>query len=57
MKDISQIMRQARLDWGLIIVTRNPITYVLMPLATVGRWLYFQACSRGPGQELRSRGQ
>jgi hypothetical protein len=35
-----QILRQADWNCGLIIVTPNPLTYVLMPLATVGRWLY-----------------
>ena len=42
-----EVMRQA--DWGcrLIIVTPNPLTYVLMPLALLGRWAYFQLASRG----------
>jgi hypothetical protein len=30
-------------NWGLVIVTPNPLTYVLMPLASLGRWLYFRA--------------
>ncbi|MCP9838841.1 NAD-dependent epimerase/dehydratase family protein [Cyanobium sp. N.Huapi 1H5] len=36
-----QILRQADWDWGLIIVTPNPLTYVLMPLATLTRWAYY----------------
>lgn len=36
-----QILRQAKLGCNLIIVTPNPLTYLLMPLATLGRWLYF----------------
>ena len=34
------VIVQARLGLGLIIVTPNPITYVVMPLVTLGRWLY-----------------
>ena len=41
-----QILMQARFNLGLIIVTPNPLTYALMPLVTLGRWLYFKACSR-----------
>ncbi len=43
----AQVLRQA-VDWdlGLVIVTPNPLTYVLMPLATLTRWLYFQLTSR-----------
>lgn len=43
-----EILRQA-VDWdcGLVIVTPNPLTYVLMPLATVGRWAYGRLTSRG----------
>ncbi len=42
-----QILRQA-LDWncGLVIVTPNPLTYVLMPLATLSRWAYMRLTSR-----------
>lgn len=42
-----QVLLQA-VDWdlGLVIVTPNPLTYVLMPLATVSRWLYFRLTSR-----------
>jgi hypothetical protein len=42
-----QILRQA-VDWncGLVIVTPNPLTYLLMPLATLGRWSYMRLTSR-----------
>jgi NAD(P)-dependent dehydrogenase (short-subunit alcohol dehydrogenase family) len=42
-----EILRQARLGCNLIIVTPNPLTYVLMPMATLSRWLYFKALTRG----------
>ncbi len=42
----AQVLAQARLGCNLIIVTPNPFTYVLMPLATLGRWLYFRLFSR-----------
>jgi hypothetical protein len=38
-----EILRQVGWNWGLVIVTPNPLTYVLMPLASLGRWLYFRA--------------
>lgn len=41
-----EILRQARWNWGLVIVTPNPLTYVLMPLATLSRWIYFRMMSR-----------
>jgi hypothetical protein len=41
-----QVLAQARLGCNLIIVTPNPFTYVLMPLTTLGRWLYFKALTR-----------
>jgi NAD(P)-dependent dehydrogenase (short-subunit alcohol dehydrogenase family) len=41
-----QILRQVSWDWGLIIVTPNPLTYVLMPVTSLGRWLYFRSLSR-----------
>ncbi|MCT0225944.1 short-chain dehydrogenase [Synechococcus sp. CS-1328] len=41
-----EILRQADWDLGLIIVTPNPLTYVLMPLTALSRWLYFRLCSR-----------
>jgi len=46
-----EVMRQA-VDWncGLVIVTPNPLTYVLMPLATLSRWAYFRLTSRAPGR-------
>jgi hypothetical protein len=42
-----QILRQA-VDWNcaLVIVTPNPLTYVLMPLATLSRWTYMRLTSR-----------
>ncbi len=38
-----QVLRQA-VDWNcsLVIVTPNPLTYVLMPLTTLSRWVYFR---------------
>jgi len=52
-----EVMRQA-LDWncGLVIVTPNPLTYVLMPLATLSRWAYFRLTSRGSGPAIRNPG-
>jgi hypothetical protein len=41
-----EILRQVRWNWGLVIVTPNPLTYLLMPLACLSRWLYFQATSQ-----------
>ena len=41
-----EVLRQARWDWGLVIVTPNPLTYVVMPLAALSRWLYFRVFSR-----------
>jgi NAD(P)-dependent dehydrogenase (short-subunit alcohol dehydrogenase family) len=41
-----QVMLQARLGLNLIIVTPNPLTYVLMPLATLGRWAYGRLLTR-----------
>jgi len=41
-----EILRQVRGNWGLVIVTPNPLTYLLMPLACLSRWLYFQATSK-----------
>lgn len=43
-----EIMRQADWNCGLIVVTINPLTYVLMPLAALMRWAYFRAASRAP---------
>lgn len=44
-----QILRQA-VDWncGLVIVTPNPLTYILMPLAALSRWTYMRLTSRSP---------
>jgi NAD(P)-dependent dehydrogenase (short-subunit alcohol dehydrogenase family) len=44
-----QILRQAKWNLGLIIVTPNPLTYVVMPLVSLGRWGYFLLVSR-PGE-------
>ncbi|MFM7465046.1 MAG: NAD-dependent epimerase/dehydratase family protein [Cyanobium sp.] len=45
-----EILRQAGWNCNLIIVTINPLTYVLMPLHTLSRWAYFRWFSRGkPG--------
>ena len=41
-----EILRQADWNFGLIIVTINPLTYVLMPLASLSRWLYYRAFTR-----------
>lgn len=41
-----QILLQAGLGLNLIIVTPNPLVYVLMPLTTLGRWLYFRLLTR-----------
>jgi hypothetical protein len=54
-----QILRQA-VDWnlGLVIVTPNPLTYALMPLATLARWGYFRLTSTsGATGGLRSPGR
>jgi len=42
-----QVLRQA-VDWNcsLVIVTPNPLTYVLMPLTTLNRWAYFRLTTR-----------
>jgi hypothetical protein len=41
-----QVLWQARMGARLIIVTPNPLTYVLMPLTEIGRRLYSRALSR-----------
>jgi nucleoside-diphosphate-sugar epimerase len=41
-----EILRQAEWNCGLIIVTINPLTYLLMPLATLSRWAYFRCFTR-----------
>jgi NAD(P)-dependent dehydrogenase (short-subunit alcohol dehydrogenase family) len=45
------VLRLAAWDWGLIIVTPNPLTYVLMPLVVFVRWIYLGLFSR-PGSPL-----
>ncbi|MFN9923192.1 MAG: SDR family NAD(P)-dependent oxidoreductase [Cyanobacteriota bacterium] len=50
-----QILLQAGWGLGLIIVTPNPLTYVLMPITTLGRWAYFSALGAIP--TLRSPGR
>ena len=40
------VVRQALWGWGLVIVSPNPLTYLLMPLAALGRWAYFRLFSR-----------
>ncbi|WP_415398702.1 SDR family NAD(P)-dependent oxidoreductase [Synechococcus sp. W4D4] len=40
-----EILRQAHWGLGLVIVTPNPLTYLLMPLATLSRWAYFRVVS------------
>ena len=42
----NQILVQAQLGLNLIIVTPNPLVFVLMPLTTLGRWLYFRLLTR-----------
>jgi NAD(P)-dependent dehydrogenase (short-subunit alcohol dehydrogenase family) len=45
-----EILRQADWNCNLIIVTINPLTYVVMPLHTLSRWAYFRWFTRGkPG--------
>ena len=41
-----EILRQVSWNCGLVIVTPNPLTYLLMPLASLSRWLYFRATTR-----------
>ena len=41
-----EILRQADWNCNLIIVTINPLTYVLMPLHTLSRWAYFRCFTR-----------
>jgi hypothetical protein len=35
-----QVLLQASLGCNLILVTPNPLIYVVMPLTTLSRWLY-----------------
>jgi hypothetical protein len=41
-----EVLRQVRWNCGLVIVTPNPLTYLLMPITTASRWVYFQLVSR-----------
>ncbi len=43
-----QILWQAELGFGLIIVSPNPLTYLLMPISELGRRIYSTALNR-PG--------
>ena len=47
-----EILRQADWNCNLIIVSINPLTYVLMPLATMSRWAYFRWLTRGASKPL-----
>ena len=42
----TQVVRQASWGFRLVIVTPNPVTYVLMPLTELGRRVYSQILSR-----------
>ena len=42
----AQVLRQAQLGLHLVIVSPNPLTYVLMPLSELGRRLYSRALNR-----------
>ncbi|MEB3195142.1 MAG: SDR family NAD(P)-dependent oxidoreductase [Cyanobacteriota bacterium] len=46
-----EILRQADWNCNLIIVTVNPLTYVLMPLHALGRWAYMGAFTRPTPEE------
>jgi NAD(P)-dependent dehydrogenase (short-subunit alcohol dehydrogenase family) len=41
-----QVLLQASWGCNLIVVTPNPLIYVLMPLATLGRWAYNSLLTR-----------
>ena len=41
-----QVLRQASWGCNLIVVTPNPLVYVLMPLTTLGRWAYNRLLTR-----------
>jgi hypothetical protein len=43
------VMRQVLLDRRLIIVTPNPLTWLLMPLTSWARQLYYRRFTRPPG--------
>jgi nucleoside-diphosphate-sugar epimerase len=40
------ILVQADWGWNLIVVTPNPLTYIVMPLVALSRWLYFSLMCR-----------
>lgn len=40
------ILLQADWGWNLIVVTPNPLTYFVMPLVALSRWLYFSLLGR-----------
>jgi hypothetical protein len=42
-----QVLLQQSWNCGLIIVSPNPLTYVVMPLTALGRWLYLRTFTRG----------
>ena len=42
----TQVMRQASWGFRLVIVTPNPLTYVLMPMSELGRRVYSRILSR-----------
>jgi len=42
----NQVLRQASWGFRLVIVTPNPLTYVLMPLTELGRRIYSRILSR-----------
>lgn len=44
------VLRLAAWDWGLIIVTPNPLTYVMFPLTVLVRWTYLGLFSRPSAQ-------
>ena len=49
------VLRLAAWDWGLIIVTPNPLTYALFPLVVLSRWTYLALFSRrGPQSQAPS---
>ena len=42
----TQVMRQASWGFRLVIVTPNPLTYVLMPMSELARRVYSRILSR-----------
>jgi hypothetical protein len=41
-----EILRQVEWNCGLVIVTPNPLTYAVMPLTALSRWVYFRVVSK-----------